>query len=433
MLKKRITFIFCCLFIYNCQSDNFISKSLSYPWKCELNINSSFSFGYMPVSEKGTSYICGYFIGGCIDEKCYSGQNMTIYAINDDCEVKWKYDTKREDICESTCLAIGKNSDIYFTNGGITKPKNLYSLSAKGLLNWKIDLGMESCEQIAIGSDGTIYVQLENILYAIDPNKEIKWSIPINRLEGPLIGPGDNIYVTQIDSNQKFHLSSLSEEGNINWDYDFGTDEIPDRAVIGPSGNIYTISIAKAEIIDDPDPMAIWYEGFPSNAAKGEVYLSSFDQNGNLNWRVKLGEGGYWLNSSGTLSGLLVGEDEVIYTSYIHWGLKAINSKDGSIKWDYEEKEPHNNNASLIDSQGNIYFLGDLKGKIFDRNGSEISSILPPNNYLMGQGSVLNGDYFYNIGGDFIIYQVLGSGYSKSGWSMRFHDPQNTNRWNGGS
>jgi hypothetical protein len=426
IVYKTFLILFCSFNFVNCQSD-YVTKSLEYPGKCSVDLKIEGHLGYMPARKDGITYVCGDKPSGCGDEYCWTGQNATIYAINDDCEVEWKYDTGIDDYCIDGSLAIGEEGNIYFYLYGI-----FHSLSPKGKLNWTVQLGSfggGGYEQMAIGNDGTIYVSLTYNLFAISPAGETKWSMPLERTEGPIIDSGNNVIIAYKDSDDKFRLSSLSTEGNLNWDYDFGTKEFADRMVIGPSGNLYIISIVKNENIGNPDIR--WFGG---NVADGEIYMSSFHQSGDLNWRVKLGEGeAIWLNGGGFITGLLIGKDETIYTDYYNLGLVAINCIDGSVKWQFKQPGTYAV-LEFIDGQGNIYFISDSEEKIFDQNGNIISSYYAEKGVRLEQGSVVDGDYFFNVsGGGLRIYYLEGSGYSKSAWPMLFHDPQNTNRWNGGS
>ncbi|MDD5225525.1 MAG: hypothetical protein PHE84_16200, partial [bacterium] len=205
------------------------------------------------------------------------------------------------------------------------------------------------------------------------------------------------------------YLSSISKDGATNWDFDFG-NEIPQIMAIGPSGNIYITSSTKGDIVS--------------------AYLYSISQNGESNWKVLLGIGSQ-LEITGR-GGLLIGEDETIYKSGDLKSLLAFNPADGLAKW-FKEGIGYGN-VDFVDGQGHIYYLNSDKGnkeEIFDQDGNFISSIGPQGGFSLW--SLINGNYFYNLNSNnFFIYQALGSGYSKSAWPMRYHDPQNTNRWNGG-
>ena len=395
-------------FFCNCQSSEFLqSTTLESPGQCKLTSKGLFKGSLIGADGKAYVFVFSLTDYQSSEPDAYFS---SIYAVDENCNFKKIYEID-ERFNGPECFAIGEDNNIYFVLGDINNNNSfLYSLSTKGKVNWKVLLeNGNNCEGIAIGNDGTIYVQLERVLYSISQDKNIKWNISsFNSIqEGPLIGEGDNLFIAYLYEGEG-HLSSISKEGEINWSFDFG-NELPERGVVGPSGNIYITSSIKG--------------------VAESLYLNSFNKEGNLNWKVLLGSG--TVMEIITRGGILIDEDETIYISGVLKSIKAINSIDGSIKWNKEG----NGILDFIDGQGNIYLLEyeGYKEKIFDKNGN-VLSVIGPEDGIFSVWSLVNDNYFYNYDGlhNFFIYQALGSGYSKSSWPMRYHDPQNTNRWNGG-
>jgi len=402
-----IILMFFCLNTCQSQSTS-ISKQLEYPGKCEV-ISKNMIYSYGSINSNGKIFS---FVFTIIGEPYTDSDSILsyVYAFNDDCNRKNIYQIEDNYLASPVylCNAAGNNGEIYFVVGDREQNKSyLFSISDDAKLNWKVTLdGNNTCQGIALGNDDTIYIHLNNSIFAVSAYGEIKWNLKNYIYEdGPYVGKNDDIIIIYYQSDLKSsYISSISKEGLLKWSFKFGNNETPLIGAIGPSGNIYLSSRV-------------------DNGNEVSTYLSSFNTNGELIWNVLLGN-----EYLGTI-GFLIGEDETIYTAGQGKHLIAIDSSDGSKKWTFEEI----GNVDFIDGEGNVYYLSD-KENVFNKEGKLLSIIEKPKDGVFHLWSLISGDYFINFSNTKIyVYNAIGKKYSKLAWSMRHHDPQNTNRWNGGS
>jgi hypothetical protein len=197
------------------------------------------------------------------------GQDRTIYALNSDGLVKWKY------VADSHIyfggLNIDLNGNIYF----VARDQNLYVISKNGTLITKIynpDFVWAEYAGTGFSPDGsTIYVPgYGPTVFAVDVKTYIiKWSFGEVRLWGsPVVNSQGHIYIHSKleDLNEgKASLYCINADGTIRWSY--------------PHNNPFfdePISYLEGTI----DKMGNYYFGFDS--------LYSVDFNGKLNWKISL-------------------------------------------------------------------------------------------------------------------------------------------------
>lgn len=290
--------------------------------------------------------------------------------------LKWQFELPKGIINASP--VIGTDGTIYIENNS-----SLFALNSDGSFKWKYvpnGGGISDCSP-ALSSDGTIYIPSASYsFYAINSNGTLKWQYRSDssfNYSSPSIGTDGTIYVgSDVD------LLAIKPDGNLLWKYRIG-EEIASSPAIGSDGTIYV---------------------------RGRYnYLCAIDKNGNLVWRLTLG-----VNGGLGVSSPSIGKDGTIYTpgNVEGSGLYAINPN-GKIKWVYTDNELSDSNKSpSIDKEGTIYIAGTHKLVAINPNGSlkwvfEVQGSTGRNTWFSNSSPAIDsngtiyigtwGNYFYAI------------------------------------
>ena len=171
----------------------------------------------------------------------------------------------------------------------------------------------------AVSSDGTIYFLAEgNRLYAVSPDGNIKWFLPVpghtEPDSSPAIGPDGTIYV----GSSSAYLYAVHSDGSLKWVFDVDVgypsgEQIMSSPTIGPDGVIYvgTGDLNESDIFNNsgnvyainPDGSTNWVftgptqstSSSPAIAADGTVYIGCEDSylyavtNGSPAWAFQTG------------------------------------------------------------------------------------------------------------------------------------------------
>ncbi|MCX5858532.1 MAG: PQQ-binding-like beta-propeller repeat protein [Proteobacteria bacterium] len=395
-----------------CDPSSFRVERLDPPEKCSASIPNQ-HFSGLAVSKEGNLYLTSRETFSK-NEGDSSKLLHCLYILNRDCQPQTGINIKSDFMYEVN-PAIGENGDIYILSGENTKDEKtipfLNSISSVGKLNWIVELeNLWSTPSLAIDSLGNIYVNGGNNLFSVSGDGKIKWSRTFQYLgEGIIAGPDDNLYVNE--SNGTVH--KISQDGNVLWSVDlndFSWEEgellIKDMAM-DKDGMIYLQCFIRGDTGD----------GYHDH------YLIKLNSQGDILWRVPVGFGTF----NGPPAPLLIGPETVYVqiTPSLTDSLFAFNLNDGSLKWTLNQ----DGWPGVIDKESNVYATTPQGLMVIDSEGSITSvnntNIMP---WLIDQDGFI---YYYK--GPFKISYSESDGYYQSGWSMINHDPQNTNRWNGGS
>jgi len=126
---------------------------------------------------------------------------------------KWIFNLKNETMYLSNIsdLAISSNGMIY-----VCVNQSLYSINSQGILNWKFQVDEKITSSPTLSNDGIIYFGSNNFLYAIFPNGSLKWKFhALCQIHtAPSIDYYGNIYFSTycIDDSSNYYLYAL---GNI--------------------------------------------------------------------------------------------------------------------------------------------------------------------------------------------------------------------------
>ena len=258
---------------------------------------------------------------GTIFVSCW--MNSTLYAVNPDGTLQWKYNMGRYNFGSSP--VIGADGTIYIpiTNGTVG---TLYALCYNGTLKWTYSTGSIQGSSAAICSDGTIYIADYNgILYAINPDGTLKWNCTIGTAyyDTPSIGSNGTIYI----GCKNGALYAVNDNGTVQWKYST-YEELYGAPAVSSDGIIYVVSASK---------------------------LYAINATGGLLWTYSIGEA-----ATNEAISAAIGSDGTIYVGS-STGLYALNSN-GSLKWSYAAGSICA--SPVIGSDGTLY-IGTINGTLY--------------------------------------------------------------------
>jgi outer membrane protein assembly factor BamB len=323
------------------EDSNKSPKNIVWKYKCNGSINLSPAIGsdgtifigdttgYLYAINPDGSLKWSYKLGDCInssptiarDGTIYICSNYYLYARNYDGSPKWFYATTLSIFCSSPTIL---NNCLYIVAGS----GFLYALNTtNGKEIWTNPFIMEGgiTSSPAIGNDGTIYIGcLDGKLYAINPNRSLKWRFstgdsigsspiigndgvicfgsfdksfyvlnPINgepvfpmrptnsRISSPVIGSDGSIYFANTDG----HFFRLSTNGDLKWEIILDSP-IESSPAIGNDGTIYvTCTNGKVyEVYKDGTSKLLFQAdgeiiSSPAIGNDGTIYFGSINKN----------------------------------------------------------------------------------------------------------------------------------------------------------
>jgi len=341
------------------------------------------------------------------DGTAYIGTNTgVLFALNKDGAEKWRFElstvqvtppadwpeAEKKELREKGLKAsindvsIGQDGTVYFgeafhlwngsTTTGFSVPgpeRKLYALDPNRTVKWTFDVGQRDiATHISIDPNGTLYFgtvkgqyqQSECHFYAISPAGQEIWSVLLSSwgtiLSAALAQDG-TIYV---GGDKLRALNPL--DGSIKWEYDIQTTtSIAASPAVGADGTVYVCT--------------------RPGASADYSNLFAIDPNGTQKWDLAVGV----METSPAIS-----EDGTIYiTSWvpetlraepgIKTGLTAI-TPEGRVKWSYETRFPDwhfnpdqrgmpwgSDSSPIISSDGTAYFGTDV-GQVVALNADGI-------------------------------------------------------------
>ncbi|MEH0021767.1 MAG: PQQ-binding-like beta-propeller repeat protein [Desulfobacter sp.] len=156
-----------------------------------------------------------------------------LYAFNPDSTVKWASADLGTTIMN---CAIGTDGTIY-----VNTAQKLYAISpTDGSTTWQLSDINAAVSSPVIGADGTIYIgSTDNKLYAINPQGTVKWTFSTGGwVSKPAVASDGRIYVGSYD-NKAYGVNPAN--GTLAWLYDTGR-EIQASPLIGDDGTIYVVT-----------------------------------------------------------------------------------------------------------------------------------------------------------------------------------------------
>lgn len=167
------------------------------------------------------------------------GLDRTIRKIRDNgtsAESVWAR-SLREEIFASP--ALGPNNRLIAADDS----GYVYSLNpVTGDTFWVYNTGGDITSSPAIGSDGTVYIAADSVLYAISADGGLVWPYGARDviISSPVIGPDNNIYF----GDEAGYLHRLDSNGNsvTNWPVQVSLSAIPSTPAISADGIIYALA-----------------------------------------------------------------------------------------------------------------------------------------------------------------------------------------------
>ena len=288
----------------------------------------------------------------------YSGSG-TMYAVNSATgSLLWK-----QGIGPAQNLAVDSDGSVY-----VITTSGLFAFTKDGSLKWNL---LVPGTFVSIGADNTIYYSAGNALYALNPDGTSKWVFNVNpayTVQGLAVGANNNLYFNASNTaSNSSCLYSLSSGGTLSWVVSF-TGTTNGGPTIGFNNTLYVGTV---------------------QGSQGGTY--SFDNTGKLNW--------------------------VFGTSYEMWQAPTIGS-DGSL---YMESR------NVSTNQGCFYALnsnGYPEWSVSTVGGDGLSSV--PN--IAQDGTIYLGTCESNSSG--VVYSIKSNsaGLAATPWPKQWHDATNSSR-----
>jgi outer membrane protein assembly factor BamB len=341
------------------------------------------------------------------DGTIYFGTDHSLYAIDADGALKWRYELEKEEFFCPYSPILGIDGTIYFgyyetvttaEPGGIigTHPGDgkLCALSPEGRFKWSYDCGIIEAPTI-IGDDGTIYLSASISegeffnLYALTPDGSLKWRYEVEAwLDHFVLGHDGAIYFTLYNGKGSYseELYALNPDGTFKRSYVM--DGLVGYPVVGDDDTVYFCLWGDGEGTGSlnalrPDGSFKWrynkYQeegvflgGQPAIAADGTVYIYgtyfkdgmggqecfplilALDPSGNVRWTCPL-------DSFLVATKPAVDREGTIY--FCSGGKLCAINPEGTMAWTYQTGEELLY-APVIGSDGTIYF-GSTEGTLY--------------------------------------------------------------------
>jgi len=235
---------------------------------------------------------------------------------------------------------------------------------------WGADAGTGSLQNsVSMTDDGTLYVvNVPGLVSAIDSsNGQVKWTAQVGTSGpamfgqtvkvAPAIAPDGTVYVTCVTGSM-YAVSPPTgggAQGSIKWSFDFGqhpgTQPIPTTPVTNGGNRGQDGVGSAASVTIGPD--GTLYVG----ANNSNFY--AIDPNGNQKWMFEAERelAGIWATAC------LSPDASVLYFGANRGGIYALNTRDGSQKWNFPVFGSVYSSAAL-DARGTLY-TGSTVGTVY--------------------------------------------------------------------
>lgn len=335
----------------------FLGDIASIQWSFGDNITSS-------EESPGHKYQSGgkYIVSLKVTYKNGTSQteSVDVYIIGYDLKFTLDLNPSNKGQVKGSSPVFGSNGTVYISLSGAGKLGDVYAINPDKTLKWRfaINDGLSYGAGPAVGNDGTVYVgsQDKNI-YAINPDGSQKWVFTAGGAINcfPAISSTGIVYVIADDKK----LYAISPSGAEIWSVALSGNS--GAVSIGANGTIYAGTAEYIYAINASDGSEKWNvaakvtekTSFAMNgntiyaAQKGGKGLMALSTNGNILWEYAV---------SGDIYTPVVGKDGAIY-----FAAKATNKfhavmSNGTKKWEYTTNRASNYCAPAIDENGIIYF-----------------------------------------------------------------------------
>jgi outer membrane protein assembly factor BamB len=164
------------------------------------------------------------------DGAIYFGSwDKNFYALNPDGTLRWHFQTAGEIVSSPT---IGAGGMIYFGS----HDGKLYAVAADGTKQWQFPTGGPILSSPAINGEQCLYfTSVEGNFYAVNLDGRLRWRLRTGGIteSSPVIGPNGTIYVAVND-----RLWAITPEGKKKWERLGDGPPIESSAVVFADGSV---------------------------------------------------------------------------------------------------------------------------------------------------------------------------------------------------
>ena len=147
-----------------------------------------------------------------------------LYALNADGTQKWKKATEYRFYAEPV---LSENGMLYFC----TWASGLVAFDTQGNELWTFP-GTAPFSEISLDDDGSLYVAVEDVLYALDKDGELRWQKNLSNCSAPIISEEGLLYV-----RTTYAIYAYDSDGNLVWDYPICSSDL--QPAVADDGTIY--------------------------------------------------------------------------------------------------------------------------------------------------------------------------------------------------
>jgi outer membrane protein assembly factor BamB len=263
-----------------------------------------------------------------------------------------------------------------------------YEISSNVTLKWSFPTSMMGCYgSTAIDSNGTLYLNAGD-LFAITSKGNLKWIYSINGYgeTTPVISHDGTIYFSSTSGGDPSHFCAVNPDGTTKWTYLLWGGYGRSSPAIGSDETIY-FGFENRLIALNPNGTLQWsfYALYP---------------NGTLRWQFK--------TDCGIGVSPCIGDDGIVYFVSTDEYLYALYPNNGTMKW---KTNVYAGTSPTIGSDGTIYAGWDKLHAIDSRDGS-IKWEFTPGGYIEGGTPCTSKDgtiFFGTTSGDFIAVNPDGT------------------------
>lgn len=325
--------------------------------------------------------------------------------------------------------AVAADGTVYF--GSIDT--RIYALNPDGTEKWRVTTGgIIDMTTAAVAADGTIYLgSNDRILRALNPDGTVKWTYTAEDtlVCGFALDADGNIYTKDSAGN----LLAFSPAGALRWSRSVGGETFA-SPVIGADGHLYVGAGSLGFHAYRTDGTLLWrttVDGDIYTAAAidsaGRLYFATLngtvyclDTAGRIVWQRTLG--------GGFSSSPVLGPDGVLYLGGYDKRLHALNTTDGSTRWNYLLPDEVRATAPIVASDGSV-LLGCYDGQLYHFNSTGTLRRTYATGHRIRSSPVLTGSRLYFGSNDGKLYALdLGLEAAASPWPMLQHNPRRLGR-----